>query len=514
MNRQSLNFLFLYSLIPGAFFWFAEEFKTPGLGQSSASEENDWLGVQDCLCQVSGSLGDCGCDVESIDSYNSRLIYPALRELTYRDYFKFFKINLIKKCQFWPDDGACVLRDCAVELCSSDQIPAQLLNSKNENELRQDQENNSGDQETKWKKETSMEAQCAPDVSSEASRDAAALGRLDETITDQMLKEFMVWEKHDEMNDNFCYLENETDPEAFYVDLTLNPERFTGYAGASANRVWDSIYGENCFKSETNMKPEMMSIDKKEGMSLKSQQHEKFAEILNSYTMAEVCTEKRVFYRLISGLHASISVHLAAKYLQKGPFGELTFGLNLAEFRRRFDPALTNSEGPQRLKNMYFLYLVEMKAISKAAPFLTDVNYFTNVQETDNETKNLIKSLLESVTKFPKHFDEQTLFRDREVQSLKEVYKTQFRNISRIMDCVGCDKCKLWGKIQTQGLGTALKILFSDLNRRFARNETAPKLTRTEIVALFNGFAQLSESIWHIQEFKELSSKYFGHSEL
>lgn len=28
------------------------------------------------------------------------------------------------------------------------------------------------------------------------------------------------------------------------------------------------------------------------------------------------------------------------------------------------------------------------------------------------------------------------------------------------MDCVGCDKCRLWGKVQTSGLGTALKILF------------------------------------------------------
>lgn len=28
------------------------------------------------------------------------------------------------------------------------------------------------------------------------------------------------------------------------------------------------------------------------------------------------------------------------------------------------------------------------------------------------------------------------------------------------MDCVGCDKCRLWGKIQTTGLGTAMKVLF------------------------------------------------------
>lgn len=46
------------------------------------------------------------------------------------------------------------------------------------------------------------------------------------------------------------------------------------------------------------------------------------------------------------------------------------------------------------------------------------------------------------------------------VQVLKEEFKQHFRNVSRIMDCVGCDKCRLWGKVQTTGLGTALKVLF------------------------------------------------------
>jgi hypothetical protein len=46
------------------------------------------------------------------------------------------------------------------------------------------------------------------------------------------------------------------------------------------------------------------------------------------------------------------------------------------------------------------------------------------------------------------------------LQILKEEFKEHFRNVSRIMDCVGCDKCRLWGKVQTTGLGTALKILF------------------------------------------------------
>lgn len=30
------------------------------------------------------------------------------------------------------------------------------------------------------------------------------------------------------------------------------------------------------------------------------------------------------------------------------------------------------------------------------------------------------------------------------------------------MDCVECEKCKVYGKLQTYGIGTALKILFSD----------------------------------------------------
>jgi len=43
---------------------------------------------------------------------------------------------------------------------------------------------------------------------------------------------------------------------------------------------------------------------------------------------------------------------------------------------------------------------------------------------------------------------------------LKEEFKTHFRNVTRIMDCVGCDKCRLWGKVQTTGVATALKVLF------------------------------------------------------
>ena len=42
-------------------------------------------------------------------------------------------------------------------------------------------------------------------------------------------------------------LADDLSSEMQYVDLTLNPERFTGYSGPSAARIWRAIYEENCF---------------------------------------------------------------------------------------------------------------------------------------------------------------------------------------------------------------------------------------------------------------------------
>jgi hypothetical protein len=53
--------------------------------------------------------------------------------------------------------------------------------------------------------------------------------------------------------------------DASYVNLLENPERFTGYSGPSAQRVWRAIQQENCFGEQ-----------------------------------GDVCLEKRVFYRYAS----------------------------------------------------------------------------------------------------------------------------------------------------------------------------------------------------------------------
>ena len=44
---------------------------------------------------------------------------------------------------------------------------------------------------------------------------------------------------------------------------------------------------------------------------------------------------------------------------------------------QRFDPETTNGEGPYWLKNLYFVYLLELRALAKAAPYLRKQSYFT-----------------------------------------------------------------------------------------------------------------------------------------
>lgn len=88
------------------------------------------------------------------------------------------------------------------------------------------------------------------------------------------------------------------------------------------------------------------------------------------------------------------------------------------------------------------------------------------------------------------------------------------------MDCVGCDKCRLWGGLQVSGLGTALKFLFgaSDCDELWCVSyfiyKPASKvltilfshmqITRAEVVAFFNTLHRLSESLAAIEEFRDM----------
>lgn len=81
-------------------------------------------------------------------------------------------------------------------------------------------------------------------------------------------------------------------------------------------------------------------------------------------------------------------------------------------------------------------------------------------------------------------------------------FKEHFRNVTRIMDCISCERCRLWGKVQTTGLGTALKIHFMDDNANTWNNSN---FRRAELISLFNTLGRFSESITAVEKFRENS---------
>ncbi|XP_005751482.1 ERO1-like protein alpha [Pundamilia nyererei] len=432
-----------------------------------------------CFCQVTGDLDDCTCDVETIDRFNNDQLFPKLQSLLESDYFRFYKVNLNKPCPFWTASNECGLRDCAVQPCSPNEVPEGLRSAPH----------------NKYSAEVNEQQ--------DECEKAKHLGAVDVSLSAETREALLDWNKYDDEAERFCVVDDEESPDSQYVDLLLNPERFTGYKGPEAWQIWNSIYEENCFKPYTIKRP----------LNPTSFQSSPGSEARTFYSWLEgQCVEKRAFFRLVSGLHASINIHLSARYLLDDSWFQKKWGHNVSEFRQRFDSELTVGEGPKRLRNLYFLYLIELRALAKVLPFFQQSSFqlYTGRPEEDQKHKEQLLDILQLARSFPLHFDEASLFAgdEKEAAKLKEDIRLAFLNISRIMDCVGCFKCRLWGKLQTQGLGTALKILFSERQiealPKSSNQRPSFQLSRQEIVSLFNAFGRISTSVRELKNFRVL----------
>eukprot|EP01116_Phalansterium_solitarium_P023094 TRINITY_DN7913_c0_g2_i1.p1 TRINITY_DN7913_c0_g2~~TRINITY_DN7913_c0_g2_i1.p1 ORF type:complete len:455 (+),score=153.03 TRINITY_DN7913_c0_g2_i1:130-1494(+) len=248
-----------------------------------------------------------------------------------------------------------------------------------------------------------------------------------------------------------------------YVNLVKYPERNTGY-DKEGRIVWEAIYNENCFTG----------------------------------AMDSMCLEERVFYRLVSGLHASINTHVYrffegnstnGEQWQPTPHSIRLFERNILAY-------------PERIKNLYFAYLFLLRAVHKIAPVLEQYDYNTGRPADDHETRELMRRLLRVDLLCSPNFDESVLFTDPVMgEQLREQFRVKFHNISLIMNCVTCEKCKVWAKVQTLAIGTALKILLAaDINWVFLH------LQRNEIIALVNTLRQFATSIDAVQHMSDLAA--------
>lgn len=114
-----------------------------------------------------------------------------------------------------------------------------------------------------------------------------------------------------------------------YVNLADNPEKYTGYKGEHASRIWGAMYSQSCFGTNPHS-----------------------------------CPETSIFYRLLSGLHASINIHVAHEYLLDEDLN--IWGPNMPMFKY----TLGMTKLRERVENMYFTYLFVLNAIQRAGPVL------------------------------------------------------------------------------------------------------------------------------------------------
>jgi hypothetical protein len=450
------------------------------------------------LWQISPNaiVSDACASYSTLERLN-RDVKPALDELTQTtDFFSHYRINLFhKKCPFWNDEnGMCGNIACAVEtLDNEDDIPP-VWRASELGKLEGPRAGHPG-------KSLQREEPKRP-----------LQGLLGEHVGESCVVEY-----DDECDDrDYCVPEDESaTSKGDYVSLLRNPERFTGYAGDGAKQVWDAVYRENCFQRSSFPRSAALGRDTSArgpaAMDFKAvieaagrqqvleqqRQHNPLTPFVAKTGLEheDECLEKRVFYRVISGMHASISTHLCWDFLNQ------TTGQwqpNLGCYINRLH------KFPDRISNLYFNYALVTRAIAKLEPYLSqqqDYMFCLGDPEQDADTRAKVMAVAKKAASVPQIFDESPMFKNGEGPSLKEDFRNRFRNVSRLMDCVGCDKCRLWGKLQTAGYGTALKVLFEFDNED---KPQVPVLKRTELVALFNTYARLSSSMSAIQKFRKM----------
>lgn len=241
-----------------------------------------------------------------------------------------------------------------------------------------------------------------------------------------------------------------------WVNLQLNPERHTGYNGS---HIWSKVYEAACF-------------------------------------LDEECHEERVLHRVLSGLHASINTHIALSFRSK----------NLVVPNPELFMSSVGSH-PDRVRNLNFAFVVLLRALRKASDAMMRISYrISNDPPSDDapRTLELVQRLVDShllsscATVF-EAFDETLMFQGDEPAALKRKFKKAFLEISSLMNCVKCQRCRLHGKLQLAGIGTALKILMLP-----PQLITPQVLQREELVAFVNTLAKFSSAIAAVDELTEM----------
>lgn len=352
-------------------------------------------------------------------------VVKLLNNITSRPFFRYFKLNLEVQCPYWAVQFLCTGKEDSCQICSCDA-----------NDV--------------------PEALRYPHDMSDPSVIESRVSH--ENVHPTNIDKWGIWKN--------------VDAESTYVDLLQNPEGNTGYSGPMATRVWRAIYRENCI-TEVSDAGELGA-------------------------RAE-CKEEQVFKKLISGLHTSISLHVAAFYDRdkdgNSPLRQLDLlkNHNISYYPNclLFERVVKNLEFTN---NLYVLYQFVLRALTKAKTVflshLDALNSGTGGQATveDKHLHAEIQKLFNSHLLCSPTFNEAEFLDSKKAHQLVPQMKRMMHNITTLMNCVTCEKCRVWGKVQTMGLASALKIVMRPSNEQLT-------LSRGEKVSLLNLARQLAISV-------------------
>lgn len=239
---------------------------------------------------------------------------------------------------------------------------------------------------------------------------------------------------------------------SIYVDLLGDREEYTGYQG---QKIWNELYQNDCLRS------------------------------------AGDCAGSDFMYRMVSGMHASVSSHLSEYYIEFGRFGrdKIVYANDALYFQKVGRHA-------DRLRNLVFAVQTMLRVVVRYVDVIGGFKIDTGDFNADMKTKQLLQRLI-GILSHQKDlpFDDRAVFGAQGNQEqMRSAYLRHFTNMTRLMDCVDCMKCKAYGKMQILGLSSGLKILLR-------KDDTT--LTRNELVALINTLNKWTESLQIIDRMRQ-----------
>jgi len=139
-----------------------------------------------CTCELQGQIDDCCCGFSDIDRLN-RLIEPLTGRLVQTTFFRFYRVDMDRKCRFWEDDeGKCGRQACTVEACRDEEVPRAVRSQESDGTLFRCTVMATGGLET-----------------------GVSLGLLNDTITPLDKVAFATWKEHDDLLHDYCDIGDE-----------------------------------------------------------------------------------------------------------------------------------------------------------------------------------------------------------------------------------------------------------------------------------------------------------------